>query len=136
MTTRITSYNVCYTKLLRPIISLKKLQKIVGGLAVDLTISSAVIAGDGLSFTHPSLASGDIVYFEYLYDDSNGVSGLATIYYYDGEFSINVPLTKALQGINSKPDYDYVNIGLQFPQNDTSEYVEFIVPLPPSYNFV
>jgi len=123
--------NATVTNTSYPIISLKKLQKIVGGLAVDLTISSAVIAGDGLSFTHPSLASGDIVYFEYLYDDSNGVSGLATIYYYDGEFSINVPLTKALQGINSKPDYDYVNIGLQFPQNDTSEYVEFIVPLPP-----
>ena len=31
------------------------------------------------------------------------------------------PLTRGLQGSADKPDFDYTNFGLLFPQNDTSE---------------
>lgn len=40
------------------------------------------------------------------------------------------PLTNAKLGANLKPDYDYTNNGLLFPQNDTSEYVWITVQLP------
>lgn len=34
---------------------------------------------------------------------------------------LSIPLTAGRQGINSKPDFDYTEIGLLFPQNDTDE---------------
>lgn len=36
------------------------------------------------------------------------------------------PLTRDRQGINQKPDYDFTNRGLLFPQNDPSEFVQII----------
>lgn len=39
---------------------------------------------------------------------------------YDDE---STPATQSKLGSNDKPDFDYTNFGLLFPQNDTSEYV-------------
>lgn len=43
---------------------------------------------------------------------------------------LQFPLTQSKQGANLKPDVDYTNIGLLFPQNDTSEYVIMLIQLP------
>lgn len=36
---------------------------------------------------------------------------------------LSVPATQAKKGSNDKPDFDYTDLGLLFPQNDTSEKV-------------
>lgn len=38
---------------------------------------------------------------------------------------ISVDMTPTRRGANNKPDYDYTNLGLLFPQNDVSEKVYF-----------
>lgn len=40
------------------------------------------------------------------------------------------PLAQAKQGANLKPDFDFTNNGLLFPQNDTAEYVLITCQLP------
>ena len=47
---------------------------------------------------------------------------------------LRTPLTPAqINPTNSKPDFDYTNIGLLFPQNDTSEYIVASFQMPHSY---
>lgn len=41
----------------------------------------------------------------------------------------SVPLNRSRQGVNSKPDYDTTNLGLLFPQNDTTEEVQFVAQM-------
>ena len=43
---------------------------------------------------------------------------------------LQFPLTQTRQGSNLKPDFDYTNIGLLFPQNDQTEIVYITVQLP------
>lgn len=38
---------------------------------------------------------------------------------------ISFPVTSVKRGATDKPDYDYTNIGLLFPQNDTAEKIYF-----------
>jgi len=38
----------------------------------------------------------------------------------------SVPLTRDKQGQSSKPDYDFTNLGLLFPQNDATEIVYLV----------
>ena len=40
------------------------------------------------------------------------------------------PATLLKQGATLKPDFDYTNVGLLFPQNDATEIAYFIVQLP------
>ena len=42
----------------------------------------------------------------------------------------SVPLTRDKQGQSTKPDYDFTNLGLLFPQNDDSEIVYLVVQMP------
>ncbi|NLA83723.1 MAG: hypothetical protein GX854_04145, partial [Clostridiales bacterium] len=58
-----------------PIKVLEKLSKIdfTTGLETELDVSETVIAGDKLSFTHPDLEAGDIVFFVYEYDRESTV---------------------------------------------------------------
>jgi hypothetical protein len=44
-----------------------------------------------------------------------------------------VPLTQTRVGANSKPDFDFTDIGFQFPNNDATEILYFIVQLPHRY---
>lgn len=41
-----------------------------------------------------------------------------------------VPLTRDKQGQSSKPDYDFTNMGLLFPQNDATEIVYITLQAP------
>jgi len=45
---------------------------------------------------------------------------------------LRFPFTRSLQGALSKPDFDYDNIGLLFPQNDATELVTVIAQMPHS----
>jgi hypothetical protein len=56
------------------------------GVKTSLTVSGAVIAEDGLSFTHASLAAGDLVFFTYLFKDVYPV-GESTITHYDSRYA-------------------------------------------------
>jgi len=68
----------------KPIAELLTLIKLnADGSQTYLNQATAVIAGDGLSFTHASLSSGNIVIFTYRYTDVNTVYGLTTIKHYD-----------------------------------------------------
>jgi len=51
-----------------------------------LNPATAVIAGDGLSFTHASLTAGDGVYVVYEYVATNTYNANTTVYYYDNPF--------------------------------------------------
>jgi hypothetical protein len=55
------------------------------GLETDLAVSTAVIASDGLSFTHAGLTDGDIVTYRYLYDDAYPV-GESTVTLFDSRY--------------------------------------------------
>lgn len=43
---------------------------------------------------------------------------------------LTFPAVPSLRGVNDKPDFSYTQMGLLFPQNDTSEYIIVNVPLP------
>ncbi len=70
-----------------PIKALEKISKIDfdTGLETELDITAAVIAADGLSFTHPQLASGDIVFFTYFHNVES-TQAETTIEYYDSRY--------------------------------------------------
>lgn len=52
------------------------------GIDTYLDVSTAVIAGDGLSFTHPSLGNGDLVLFTYAYSKES-TNGQMTATFFD-----------------------------------------------------
>lgn len=68
---------------------ISSLEEIMVHTNVDtyLDASKAVIASDGLSFTHPDLRAGDIVLFTYFFNKEK-VNGLITATYYDGRYVI------------------------------------------------
>ena len=78
-----------------PIKALEKLSKVDfdTGLETELDVSETVIAGDKLSFTHPDLEAGDIVFFVYEYDRESTV-GETEIEYYDSRYVIKDSVTE------------------------------------------
>ena len=79
------------------------------------------IIGNGLNIIHPALKVGDVDagnYTDILADGTIRLNGTAKTW---TDFS--VPLTRDKQGQSSKPDYDFTNLGLLFPENDESEIV-------------
>lgn len=68
---------------------ISSLEEIIVHTNVDtyLDVSQAVIAADGLSFTHPDLRAGDLVLFTYFFSKEK-VNGLITATYYDGRYVI------------------------------------------------
>lgn len=77
-----------------PIKRLDRLSKVdfYTGVETELDVSEAVIAEDKLSFTHPELNAGDIVFFEYEYDVES-TEGEAEIEYYDSRYVIKDSVT-------------------------------------------
>lgn len=71
------------------------------GVEQELDIKYAVIAEDRLSFTHPDLATGDIVFFEY-YLDVESTDGLASVEYYDSRYTIQDSVTDKIYKWNIK----------------------------------
>jgi hypothetical protein len=65
-----------------PIATIEEIIKHENGVDTYLNVATAVIAGDGLSFTHPDLASGDLVLFTYAFDKES-TNGNITATFYD-----------------------------------------------------
>ena len=65
-----------------PIASIEEIIKYENGIDTYLNVASAVVASDGLSFTHPDLASGDLVLFTYAFDKES-TNGNITATFYD-----------------------------------------------------
>ena len=78
-----------------PIHTLEKISKIdfATGLETSIDTATAVIASDKKSFTHPSLASGDIVFFTYFYDSAATTQGETSITYYDSRHTLKDTVT-------------------------------------------
>lgn len=74
--------NINITDTDNPISELVKVVKL-GDAQVELDIADATIAGDGLSFTHTGLTSGDAVFF--VYKPSATIYGMTTVSYYNSE---------------------------------------------------
>ena len=72
-----------------PIRELEKIARVdfVTGQETELDTTQAVISTDKLSFTHPDLADGDIVFFTYFYDRESTL-GEVTLEYYDSRYTI------------------------------------------------
>ena len=73
-----------------PIKALEYIEKVdfaTGNITV-LPTATAVIAGNGLSFTHPQLVDGDIVGFTYFYDDSIYTEGKLDCTFYDSRYCL------------------------------------------------
>lgn len=65
-----------------PIATIVEIIKHENGIDTYLNVASAVIASDGLSFTHPDLADGDLVLFTYAFDKES-TNGNITATFYD-----------------------------------------------------
>jgi hypothetical protein len=78
-----------------PIKTLEKISKVDfdTGFETELDITAAVIAEDKLSFTHPDLVEGDIVFFVYEYDQES-TEGETEIEYYDSRYAIKDSVTE------------------------------------------
>lgn len=115
-----------------PILAFDEIYKLnADGSSTKLANSGATISGDKLSFTHSSLSAGDSVWFSYYYYSSTpNIMGRTTVYYYEAEDDLRFPATRLMLGATNKPDFDYTNIGLLFPQNDPTEAVYIIAQLP------
>lgn len=72
-----------------PIKSIEKISKIdyETGLETILDASKAVIASDKLSFTHPDLKDGDIVFFIYEYDKESTIPEIE-VEFYDSRYVV------------------------------------------------
>ncbi len=72
-----------------PIDYIEKIAKIdfMTGVETEVDVSQAVIAGDGLSFTHAELADGDIVFFTY-YHAVEGTQPEIDVEYYDSRYTV------------------------------------------------
>lgn len=68
-----------------PIASLESIRKYANGTYTELNTATAVIAGNGLSFTHPDLVSGDLVMFTYAYNKES-IRRSMTLTHYDSRF--------------------------------------------------
>lgn len=68
-----------------PIASFESIRKYANGTYTELNTATAVIASGGLSFTHPDLASGDLVMFTYAYNKES-VGRSMTLTHYDNRY--------------------------------------------------
>ncbi len=75
------------------------------GVETEVDVSQAVIAGDGLSFTHPDLIDGDIVFFTY-YHDVEGTQPKIDVEYYDSRYTVE---DSAVSGKFYKISYKVTN---------------------------
>ena len=64
-----------------PISAIEEIIKHENGVDTYLDVSTAVIAPDGLSITHPDLTDGDLVLFTYAYDKESTSGNITAIFY-------------------------------------------------------
>jgi hypothetical protein len=114
-----------------PIATLESIVKLnLDGTRTYLNPATAVVASGGLSFTHASLTSGDIVLITYFYASTNTLFGLTDITHYQSIEDLRFPATVLSQPASGRPDFDTTNIGLLFPQNNVNEAVYIIAQIP------
>lgn len=96
-----------------PIESLDKLSKVdfETGLETELDASLAVIASDGLSFTHLGLQDGDIVFFTYYYDKASPIPEMS-VEFYDSRYVIKDSVTEKFYKWNVKVENSVPSIDL------------------------
>ena len=89
-----TSTGIAITNTSFPIESIESISKIdfVTGLETEVDISKAVIAVDGLSFTHPDLTADDIVFFTYFHG-VEGTQPKIDVEYYDSRYVLKDSVT-------------------------------------------
>lgn len=75
---------------------------------------------------HIGTSAANGTYFES--DGTMVFKGKATVFR-----DIKMYLTSGKRGANAKPDFDEVNVGYLFPQNDASEILYLIVQIPSGY---
>ena len=46
---------------------------------------------------------------------------------------LRAPFTRVRRGALNKPDFDYTNLGLLFPQNDATEIIYIVLQMPHNY---
>lgn len=63
-------------------------------------------------------------YFEVESDGTKVLNGNATTW-----TDMSIPATRARQGATQKPDFDFTNMGLLFPQNDDTEIAYIIIQM-------
>ena len=78
-----------------PITSIEEIIKHKDGIDTYLDVSTAVIAADGLSFTHPDLASGDLVLFTYAFDKESTNGNITATFYDSNAVKIDTVTGKA-----------------------------------------
>ena len=76
-----------------PIESIERIYKIdfATGVETPIDVSKVVVAGNGLGFTHPDLADGDIVFFTYYYNTGTRPKISAT--YFDSRYVLKDTVT-------------------------------------------
>lgn len=91
-------------------------------IAVDANGKIALASGDG-ELIFETLIVGDYPnnYFEVESDGTWQSVGNATTW---DDFAVSA--SRARQGVAQKPDFDFTNLGLLFPQNDAAEIVYII----------
>lgn len=120
---------------------------LVRSLAEELQNISAAIQAlslghlDKTTVAPPKPRDGDLRYADGT--SWNPYNGPGTYVYINGEWKqsasadlwddLNFPFTQTKLGALSKPDFDYTNVGLLFPQNDATEVVYIIGQLPHGY---
>lgn len=99
-----------------PIDTLERIYKIdfVTGIETELPASDAVVAENGLSFTHPELTKGDIVFFTYFYP-AEYPHGELTVNYYDTRYTVKDSVTGKfykweISVANGTPSIDLVEV--------------------------
>jgi len=77
-----------------PIGSIERIYKIdfATGVETPIDVSKVVVAGNGLGFTHPDLADGDIVFFTYYYSNT-GTQPKISATYFDSRYVLKDTVT-------------------------------------------
>ena len=78
-----------------PIATIEEIIKHENGIDTYLNVASAVVAGDGLSFTHPDLASGDLVLFTYAFEKESPNGNITATFYDSNVVKIDTVTGKA-----------------------------------------
>ena len=78
-----------------PIASIEEIIKHENGVDTYLNVASAVVASDGLSFTHPDLADGDLVLFTYAFDKESTNGNITATFYDSNVVKIDTETGKA-----------------------------------------
>ena len=86
-------------------------------METELNVFETVIAEDKLSFTHPDLEAGDIVFFVYEYDRKSAV-GEIEIEYYDNRYVVKDSETDkfykwTVSVVNGEPSIELVEVDVE-----------------------